>query len=246
MKISVITVALNEAESIKKTLDSVAIQKYDNIEHIIVDGGSSDGTFEIASDYAKAANYPVKVIRQTFSGRIYGALNEGISQATGDIIATLHANDYYPTPDELQIVADTFNSSDTSIVYGNIFYTNKKGKRAGRYSAKNFKKEALLNFFAPPHPAIFIKRKLFDQFGGYSTKYLIAGDFDLMVRFIIVHNQIFQYIDREFVAMSIGGLSTSLRHRLFTNMQEKWKVLKSHNLNCSFFSIINRYIYSIK
>lgn len=245
MKISIITVALNEVRTIQKTLDSVAMQSHPYIEHIIIDGGSTDGTFELAIKYANDSKYPVHVLRQTFPGRIYGALNEGISYASGDIIATLHANDYYPTKNELTTVAKAFREFNTSIVYGNIYYVTESGKRGRTYSAKKFHKESLLNFFAPPHPAIFIKRELFNKYGGYSTDYLIAGDFEFLVRILLLHNESIQYINNEFVAMLKGGLSTSIKHRIFTNMQEKWAVLKKHNQSCSIFSVFKRYILYI-
>lgn len=243
MKISVITVALNEAQTIQKTLNSVAMQSYSDIEHIIIDGGSTDGTFELAMEYAQKANYMVRVLRQTFPGRIYGALNEGISMATGDVIATLHANDYYPTRDELNIVAENFRDSEASIIYGNIYYVTESGKQGRKYSAKKFRRESLLDGFMPPHPAMFMKKDLFDKYGLYSTKFTIAGDYELCIRVILKSTEKLKYTDRNFVAMSIGGISGKPVNRIWRTNKEKLEVLKLNEIDINPLRLMKRYFY---
>lgn len=248
MKISIITVCLNEANSISATLDSVKMQSYSDIEHIIVDGGSTDDTLRIAKEYANQATYPVKVLHQQSDSGIYGALNEGISHANGDIIATLHANDIYETEEELMQVAKAFMTSDADLVYGDVRYFRPPNRSLTirKYSAKYFCRESLLDFFAPPHPATFIKRNIFLSHGLYATDYLIAADFELMVRLILVNRLKTLYIDRCVVAMSMGGLSTSLRHILFTNIKEKRRALRQNNQKCRWISILKRYLYTFK
>lgn len=248
MKISVITVALNEALTIRRTFESVKLQTYKNFEHIIVDGGSSDDTMLLAEEYASNAPYPVKVISQKGMGRIYGALNEGIAVAVGDVVATLHANDFYASPEELEAVASAFQDAEVKVAYGNIRYVDyvSPDKVRGYYSSKHFCRESLLDFFAPPHPATFIRRDVFETYGYYSEDFLIAGDFELMVRLILVNRVKMRYIDRCMVCMTTGGLSTTLRHRLTTNVREKWRALKQNNQKCSCLSILKRYLYALK
>lgn len=248
MKISIITVCLNEADSIMATLESVKMQNYYDIEHIIVDGGSTDSTWCIAEEYARQAAYHVKVVRQQSKGAIYAALNEGIAIAEGDIVATLHANDRYESAEELSQIAKVFMTYDVAIVYGNVRYFKLSNplKTVRRYSAKHFRRESLLDFFAPPHPATFIKRDVFCRYGAYSVDYLIAADFELMVRLILVKNLKIKYIDRCVVAMSTGGLSTSLQHVLFTNVQEKRRALQQNNQKCRWISVLKRYLYTFK
>lgn len=248
MIISIITVCLNEAKSISAALESVKKQSYSDIEHIIVDGGSTDGTWKIAEEYAKLATYPVKVIHQQSDSGIYGALNEGISYANGDVIATLHANDMYETGDELKQVAKAFITSDADLVYGDVryFHPSNHSITIRKYSAKRFCSKSLLDFFAPPHPATFIKRNIFLRHGLYATDYLIAADFELMVRLILVNRVKTLYVERCVVAMSMGGLSTSLRHILFTNIKEKRRALRQNNQKCRWISILKRYLYTFK
>lgn len=248
MTISIITVCLNEAKSISASLESVKKQSYSNIEHIIVDGGSTDDTWKIAEEYAQRAAYPVKVIHQQSDSGIYGALNEGISYANGDVIATLHANDMYETDDELAQVAKAFMTSDADLVYGDVRYfrAQRPSLTVRKYSAKHFCRKSLLDFFAPPHPATFIKRNIFLRHGLYATDYLIAADFELMVRLILVNRVKTLYVERCIVAMSMGGLSTSLRHILFTNIKEKRRALRQNNQKCRWISILKRYLYTFK
>lgn len=243
MKITIITVALNEIKTIQKTLSSVAKQSYADIEHIIVDGGSSDGTFELAAEYAKTVKYPVKLIKQTYNGHIYGALNEGIIHASGDIIATLHANDFYTSEDEISKVVDAFTQSGASMIYGNVYFVNSKGKRSRTYSAKKFKKELLLNGFMPPHPACFIKKELFEKYGLYANEYIIAGDFELLIRMFLNNVEPIAYLDRDIVAMSPGGISQQIKNRIFVTNREKFKALKDNNFNINPIRLLKRYLY---
>lgn len=248
MKISIITAVLNGADTIRRTFESVALQSYKDIEHIIVDGGSTDGTQDIIEEYSLSADYPVKVISRSSEGRIYGALNEGIKQSTGDVISILHADDVYTSAGVLERVVYEFSQWSEPICYGDIYYFrgDNVGEVVRRYSAANFRRESLLHLFAPPHPAVFIKRELYDKYGLYSTDYLIAGDFELLVRLMLVHQVAFRYIPFEAVAMRLGGLSTRLKHRIFTNMQEKKRALRRNNHQPACFSVLKRYLYILK
>lgn len=245
MKISIITIALNEAKSIGECLNSVSRQTYPDIEHIIVDGGSTDGTLSIVDEYAVSAPYPVKIINQSECNGLYGAINEGIAHSQGEIIGLLHANDFYNSDNELQIVADAFKTNHTEIVYGNIRYFNSANptKTTRIYYARRFKRESLMDGFMPPHPAFFATRRLLTRNGCYPTDLRIAGDFEMIVKLLLVDNEPIVYIDRIIVAMSSGGVSGKIPNRLYRTIFEKHKVLRRNGFDVSIFRLFKRYLY---
>lgn len=248
MRFSIITIVRNEENSLPRALKSVASQTFHNIEHIIVDGESTDKTIEIAKDYADKSDFPVKIINQRGEGGLYDAINQGIAEASGEIIAILHANDFYNTPEELSVIDGVFAANDTQIVYGNIRYFNfGNPNRVGRvYSASSFRKESLLDGFMPPHPAFFATKEIFRKYGCYPSDLKIAGDFEFMVKTLLKGKEKAVYINRIIVAMSTGGVSARLSNRLYHTIREKRIALKRNGFNVSPFRLLKRYLYLFK
>ena len=153
-KISLITACYNSEKTIAKTINSIIIQDYSNVEHIVIDGASADSTISILNKYK---NNISKIISEKDNG-IYDALNKGIHLATGDIIGFLHADDFYPQKNIITNVIKSFMSdSNLDIVLGDVAFINKHGKISRYYSGENF------NFdigIMPPHPSAFIKKKM--------------------------------------------------------------------------------------
>ena len=149
MKISIITISFNSGGSIQKTLDSVFNQSYNNIEHIIIDGGSTDNTLAICNTFSHIS----KLISEPDNG-VYDAFNKGLKLATGDIIGFLNADDVFFNNNSIQEIAEAFSSNKTDIVYGNLDYVNQDGKIIRNRISKPYEKGLLKKAWMPAHPTV--------------------------------------------------------------------------------------------
>ena len=239
MKISIITVCYNSSKSIRSTIESALSQNYADIEYIIIDGSSSDGTIDIVKEYQDE----VSIFLSEPDNGIYDALNKGIVLASGDIIAILHSDDKfcdeYVVSDMMKHIEETKSELCFSDM---VIIENSSGQVLRYYMARYFKKWMFRLGWMPPHPTCFINKSLFDEFGLYSTKYKIAGDFDLLVRFFYGRNIRWSYLDRISVKMSSGGASNSGWQSKKLIFNEIKRSLKSNGVwSLSIFQLI-RYI----
>jgi len=226
LKISIITVSFNAAATIKRCMESVFAQRYGNIEYIVVDGCSTDGTAELIRTYGK-------YIDVCISGRdkgIYDAMNKGIKAATGDIIGTLNADDVFTGPGVLDAVAAAFKQSGAAIVYGNLNYINAQENIVRKWESGRYKNGGFNRGWMPPHPAFYCKASLFEQLGGYNLNYGTSADYELMLRFIHFHGQKTCYLPVIMVNMQTGGVS----NMSFKNRVKAWsfdlKAMKNNHV----------------
>jgi glycosyltransferase involved in cell wall biosynthesis len=204
-KISVITVCYNAQSTIERCIRSVINQYYTNIEYIIIDGNSTDGTLSLLEKYKKNINI---LVSEPDKG-IYHAMNKGIALATGDIVGVLNADDFFADESVLTVVADAFNNNDTDIVYGDLDYIKPDGKISRKWVSGVYKKGMFNYGWMPPHPTFYCKRKLFSRFGDYSLEYGTAADYELMLRFIHRNLLSVHYVKKVLVKMALGGVSNS-------------------------------------
>lgn len=197
MKISVITIVLNDVDHIEKTILSVIHQSNIDLEYIIVDGGSSDGTVEIIRHYEKHLSYWVS---EPDNG-VSDAFNKGLFHASEDIIGLVNSGDFLEN-DALHKVADTFHHGDAEVVYGNVQYWN------GTVREYSYKADhtLLAKFMSINHPAVFVKNEIYQKYGMFDQQYRVAMDYELMLRFYIKGAR-FKYIDVVLSNMALGGLS---------------------------------------
>ena len=234
MKISIITACFNSEKTIEKTINSILIQDYGNIEYIVIDGESTDSTLSILNKYKNSIS---NVTSEKDKG-IYDALNKGIRLATGDIIGFLHSDDYYPNKQIISNAIKLFKSDNKlNIVFGDAAFLN-KDERIGRYnSGKNF------NFdigIMPPHPSVFIKKKCYDKYGQFNTDYKIASDYDFLFRLIELNNVKYMYSKDILVYMNPGGASNkNIISRINLN-KEIYKIHKSHNSSITFLNLLRK------
>ena len=214
MKISIITISFNSGGSIQKTLDSVFNQSYNNIEHIIIDGGSTDNTLAICNTFSHIS----KLISEPDNG-VYDAFNKGLKLATGDIIGFLNADDVFFNNNSIQEIAEAFSSNKTDIVYGNLDYVNQDGKIIRNWISKPYEKGLVKKAWMPAHPTFYCKKKVYDQLGGYNDSFKIGGDFELCLRFLEVNQVPSFYLNKKLVKMLVGGISNS-------NLKSKWIIYK--------------------
>ena len=226
MKISIITVVHNNVENIKDAIDSVHGQTYKNIEHIIIDGLSTDGTVEIVKSYGKKIN---KFITEKDKG-IYDAMNKGIALASGDIIGILNSDDIYFDDNVLEDVVNVFKEKQSDSIYGDLIYVEKNNiNEVVRYwKSSAFKLGSFAKGWHPPHPTFFAKRSLYHNHGSFDLNMRVSADFDLMLRFLEKNKITTSYIPRVLVKMRTGGESNkSFRNIIVSNIS----ILKSFKKN---------------
>lgn len=206
-KVSVITVSYNSAETIARTIDSVLSQKSINVEYIVVDGGSSDGTVSILRQFEPKLHH---LLIEPDEG-MYDAINKGLNLASGDIISILNSDDVYVSENVLSSVVSEFQrSSSIGTVLADVEMCNSVSRTKGRkVSCRYWVPQMLRLGWMPPHPGMFVKAQLYRTLGGFSTSYSIAADYEFAVRCFLVHQIKFSKLDSVVVQMEIGGVSTS-------------------------------------
>ncbi len=236
MKCTIITVSYNAVDTIESTINSVLSQDYNNIEYIIIDGNSSDGTKEIIQ---KHNDRITKWISEKDNG-IYDAMNKGIQLASGDIIGILNADDLYSANDIISKIVNQFSRYNADALYGDLKYVLKNDIsktirfwKSGEYSEGKF-----LNGWMPPHPTFFVKRSLYYQLGLYRTDMPSAADYELMLRYIHVNKINLTYLPELVTIMREGGVSNnSLMNRWKANRDDlrAWQV---NNVKPNAFTLI--------
>lgn len=230
MKISIVTVIYNNEKYLEESILSVKNQSFDNVEHIVIDGGSTDGSLDIIKKYDK---YISKWISEPDSG-IYDAMNKGVSLATGDIIGFLNSDDIYFSNDILSKISGILKTNKVDCCYGDILYMSEDLKKKIRYwKAGNPGKGRFKKGWMPPHPAFFVKKKIFDRFGSFRTDFKISADYELMLRFFEKENISASYIPEILVKMRIGGKSNRGLKNLIRKSLEDYKSWKVNGLKIS-------------
>lgn len=203
MKISVITVCFNSAETIADTLKSIVIQTHGEIEQIVIDGGSSDSTLTLV----RAQALPGAIVISEPDNGIYDAMNKGIALATGDVIGFINADDFYPTPEVLALVASAFESSGADCCYGDLCYVQQDdvSKTVRYWRSAPFSPGLFERGWCPPHPTFFVRREVCVRLGGFDLSFNIAADFELMMRYLEAAHITSRYIPKVLVKMRLGG-----------------------------------------
>lgn len=249
MKISIITVCYNSEKTISKTLESILYQSFKDVEHIIIDGKSTDSTLSIISKFL----HNKKVISEPDKG-IYDAMNKGIEIATGDIIGFLNSDDFYVNNNILSNVTKIFeNNSDIDACYSDLIYVNQTDtSNIVRFvKSKKFYKGLFSKGWCPPHPTFFVRRSIYERFGKFDLNYSIASDVDLMMRFLEMHNIKSKYIPEVWVKMRMGGITNKNFRNIWLQNKEIILSFKKNNLSVNFlkffvFKILSRSLQFFK
>ena len=246
MKISIITATWNSGATLRHTMRSVLSQSYPDLEHIIVDGGSSDNTMEIVRELEPEYRGRLRHVSERDRG-LYDAMNKGIAMATGDVIGILNSDDFYTSADVLEQVAKTMADSAIDAVYGDIHYVNDDDldKCVRYYSSKIFSRKLMRLGFMPAHPSFYCKKSVYDRFGTFDLNYKIGADFENLLRLIFVNRIRTKYIGKDFVTMRTGGASTSGLASHKQILQDHQRAFKENGVcsNIAFESL--RYVYKI-
>ncbi|MDO8344772.1 MAG: glycosyltransferase family 2 protein [Cellvibrio sp.] len=239
MKISIITVCYNSANTIGHTLRSVHEQTHGDIEHIIVDGESKDNTLAVViSEGAHVA----KLVSEKDNG-IYDAMNKGIQMATGDVVAFLNADDFYKDANVLALVAQVMQAEQLDALYGDVefFRPGQQDIVVRRYNSGRFTAGRLGRGWMPAHPALFVRRTLFERYGAFRTDYRIAGDFEFIAR-VFRHPELrHRHLPKSLVRMQLGGISTSGWRATLQLNREMMRACRANAIPTNWLKMLLRY-----
>ena len=229
LKVSIITVTLNSADFLKDCLKSIKSQTYNNIEHIIIDGGSTDKTLSIL----KESKNEISIIVSSKDKGIYDAMNKGIQLATGDIIGFLNSDDFYANNNVILKVVKQFEYDQLlQTCYADLVYVERfnTSKNIRYVKSSKFKHGLFLKGWCPPHPTFFALKSVYKRFGSFNLNYQFASDFDLMLRFLEKYKLKSQYIPEVLVNMRLGGVTNKNFKNIWLQNREILKSLNENNL----------------
>ena len=233
MKISIITATYNSAKTLRDTIESVLNQTYDNIEYIIVDGGSKDNTLDIVKEYEPKFNGRLKWISENDKG-IYDAMNKGIGLASGEVVGILNSDDLYVNSNVINDIINEFqNDADLEAVHANLYYVKNDDINSivrhwitGDFLAKSFYKG-----WHPAHPTLFLKKNVYRKCGNFNLKFNLAADFEFMLRIFEVFKIKSKYIPNTIVKMRLGGATSKNINNIIKGNRECIKAFKANKLS---------------
>ena len=244
MKVSIITVTYNSAQTLAMTIDSVLRQTYQDIEYIVKDGGSTDKTIDVIKEYEPMFHGRMKWVSAKDKG-IYDGMNKGIEMATGNIVGILNSDDFFTDNHVIEKIADAFNEKRVDAIYGDIHFVKASNlKKCVRYYSSRLFSPFWLRFgFMPAHPSFYVRREVLSKAGMYKTDYKIGADFEMMVRLFHRHRITYHYIPYDFVTMRTGGVSTRDINSRRTLLKEDVRACRENGIRTNQFLIALKYLY---
>jgi glycosyltransferase involved in cell wall biosynthesis len=242
LKISVITVCYNAESTIGRCIRSVIDQDHDNVEYIIIDGHSQDGTLSIINNY----NSQINIIVSEPDRGIYDAMNKGIALATGNVVGILNADDFFADNTILSAVANAFVTSGADILYGDLDYVGPSGKIVRNWMSGDYKHGLFGKGWMPPHPTFYCKRELFKTFGNYSLEFGTAADYELMARFIHLNRPQIFYLKQKMVKMATGGASNKSYLTLIKVLYFDLKAMYKNNVDFPLIALVFKRLTKVK
>lgn len=234
-----VTVAYNAVNTIEDTIRSIASQIYPDVEYILIDGASTDGTLDVIERHHDQLT---KVISEPDQG-IYDAMNKGIHAATGDVIGFLNADDVYAHQNVLATVAEIMKREHLDALFGDVafFRPENPGRTLRHYSSARFRTERIAWGWMPAHPALFVRREVFQRVGAFRTDYRIAGDFEFVARAFGKQPLRYRHLPEVLVRMRTGGVSTGgWRNTLLLN-REVLRACRENGIKTNMLKILSKY-----
>ena len=240
MKISVITTVRNAVDTVEETIQSVANQDYPDVEHVIVDGASDDGTQQVISRYRKNLGSYVSEPDQG----IYHGMNKGIDRAVGDVIGFLNADDSYQDESVLSQVAEVFTDPEVDGCYANLVYVDARDTdRIIRYwNSREYQPGLFERGWMPAHPTFYVRARFYRELGGFDTRYRYQSDFEHTARFMAVNNIRTRYIPSIWVRMRMGGTTNRSIGNVIRGNLESYSACKTLGLRVTPFYFVTKFM----
>lgn len=228
LTISVITASFNRVDTIAQALASVHGQTWQRVEHIVIDGASTDGTLQVI----EAQRERLAVLVSERDGGLYDALNKGFALASGDVVGLMHSDDFYADERVLEWVAQSFADPAVDGVYGDLDYVAKAdpARIIRRWRSGIYQRSRLAHGWMPPHPTLFLRRSVIEQWGGFDTRFRIAADYDAMLRYLARGKIRLAYIPEVLVKMRVGGESNRSLARILRKSREDYTALRRNEV----------------
>ena len=244
MRVSVITACFNSAATIADTLRSVACQTWADIEHIVIDGASTDATLTILNQHKAQL---CKLISEPDKG-VYEAMNKGLALATGEVIAFLNADDVYKDDCVVERVVQCMQKEHLDALYGNVefFHPGVPLRVVRIYDSGQFNPARLGWGWMPAHPALFVRHEVFDQYGVFNESYRIGGDFEFVARIFKSGNLLHKHMPEVLVRMQTGGLSTSGLKASYRLNEEVIRACRENGIHTNWLMVLSKYFFKIR
>ncbi len=244
MTISIITATYNSAATIADTLNSVLQQTHQDYEIIVIDGVSSDGTLDIVRSFETKMQGKLNVISEPDKG-LYDAMNKGLRRATGEVVGILNSDDFFSSIHSLEYIAQTFESQDVEATYADLYFVdpNRIDIPIQYYSSRYYRKWMMRLGFAPAHPTFYCRKEVYDRYEHFDLSMKIGADFELLLRYLFVHNIRTAYIPQYIVTMRTGGISNANMNSRLTTMRERLRAFHKNNVYTNIFLLSLTYIY---
>lgn len=243
MKVSIITATYNSAATIKDTILSVKNQTYRNVEHIVIDGNSTDNTLNLVNYFGHRG----PLISEPDNG-IYDAMNKGVKMADGDIVGILNSDDFYSDTKVIEKVVKAFESGDYDAVYGDLVYVDpydvKKVLR--KWIAGGYNRKLFYRGWMPPHPAFFVKKEVYEKHGNFNLDFKSSSDYELLLRFLFKKNIKVKYLPGVLVHMRAGGHSNrSIKNRLAAHIED-YRAWKTNGITPKWYTLAMKPLRKVK
>ena len=241
MKISVITTTYNSALTLRDTIESILSQRFHHIEYIVVDGGSTDGTLDIIRQYEPRFAGRLRWVSEADNG-LYDAMNKGFALATGDVIGILNSDDVLYDSQVLSSVAQAFHDHTVDCVFGDLLYVHPAdlNKVVREWKGSPYQPGGFVKGWHPAHPTFYVRRKFFEQYGGFDLTLDISADFEMMLRYLAIHKLRSRYIPRYMVKMRMGGVSNGSLTNIIKGNRNIVRAFRKNGIQVSPFYIPRR------
>jgi glycosyltransferase len=234
LKVSIITIVHNSVDTIRYAIQSVLHQDYQDIEYIIIDNCSDDGTVDIIQDQIE----DISIFLSEKDDGIYDAINKGIEISNGDIIGFLHSDDILKNRHIISDIVSTIIDTGADSIYGDLEYFDRNyfNKVKRYWKSNNFHREKMKYGWMPPHPTFYTKRLIYDKYGYYNIKFHISSDYEMLLRLLYVNKISVEYIPKVLVKMQCGGASNNSAKSVLLKSLEDYKIIKKYKL--SLFALV--------
>jgi glycosyltransferase len=243
MKVSIITATYDSSQTISNCIISINNQRYLNIEHLIIDGASTDDTVKIIR------NQPNRVFLMVSEPDkvVYEALNKGLKYATGDIIGVLHSDDMFGSEKTISNIVETFKRTKADVIYGDLAFVQRDNttKMLRYWKSGPFSKMKLNRGWMPPHPTVFMRREVYEKYGCFDVSFSISSDYDLLLRVFQDSALKFEYMPELITKMRIGGISTGTFKNTFKKSKEDYLVLKKNKILFPLLVVVLKILFKI-